>query len=111
MANVFDLYPKLSYEDKGLINPIIEERPDICPHCRAQRVELFSFNGYPQNYRDAVDAYLRGYNIEYNKYEIRTMKCKSCNKEFVIDWSSGFPRPLRDVYKTNRFFSEFSLGV
>lgn len=111
MNYTFTQTPKPFVKNEGLINPIVEERYDLCPHCRAQRVELFSFNGYPQNYKEAVNAYLRGYNVSYDKYEIRSMKCKSCNKEFVIDWSTGFPRPLRDVFITSRFLSEFLMGL
>ena len=99
-------------EDHGdLIDPfIITERYDICPICKAQRLELFSFNGYPQNYREAVDSYLKGYLVEYHRYEIRSMRCRSCNREFVIDWTMGFPVPLKNTFKTNRFFAEFSDG-
>ena len=97
-------------DQDSLINPIIDIRTDLCPICKAQRVELFSFNNFPQNYKDAVEAHLQGYDIDYNKYEILYMKCRSCNKEFVIDWSEGFPKPLKSTYKTNRFFSEFING-
>lgn len=104
-------FEKYIQDHDGLIDPFeVTERFDICPICKAQRVELISFNGYPQNYRDAVDAYLRGYTVEYNRYEIRAMKCKSCNREFVIDWTIGFPIPLKNTYRTNRFFAEFSDG-
>lgn len=98
-------------ENEGLIDPMIKMRTDICPHCRAQRVELISFNGYGQHYRDAVDLYLKGYQVNFDSYEIRSMRCKSCNREFVIDWSDGFPKPLKDTYKTNVFFSEFVMGI
>ena len=55
MAFTFDKTPKISNIDNdGLIDPMIEIRTDICPHCKAQLVELFSFNGYPQNYKHAV---------------------------------------------------------
>ena len=107
---------KLSFDKQfkdngGLIEPFeIPQRYDICPICKAQRVELFSFNGYPQNYKEAVDLYLKGYLIDYNKYEIRNMRCRSCNREFVIDWTIGFPVPLRNTFKTNRFFAEFADG-
>lgn len=102
----FDKIKKPERND-GLIEPLIPTRSDICPFCKAQRIELFSFNGYPQNYKDAVEARLRGYDISYDRYEIRSMKCRSCNREFVIDWSSGFPVPLVDSYKSNKFFYEF----
>ena len=52
---------------KGLINPISPIRSDLCPICKAQRVELFSFNDYPQNYRQAVEANLNGYDVDYTK--------------------------------------------
>lgn len=95
----------------GKIDPIEPLRTDICPFCKAQRVELFSFKGYPQNYTEAVNMRLRGYDVNYDKFEIRYMKCRSCNKEFVIDWSQGFPVPLTDTFKSNQFFSEFMQGI
>lgn len=109
MSSSFNKTPKEAIP-KGAIEPMIPARGDICPICKAQRVELFSFNGFPQNYSQAVDAHLRGYNIDYNNYEIRAMKCRSCNKEFTIDWSTGFPFPLKDTYKTNKFMHEFING-
>lgn len=107
MSKVFTTSIKPVEKPDGLISGIIENRHDICPYCKAQRVELFSFNGYPQNYRDAVDDYLKGYNVNFDKYEIRTMKCRACGKEFVIDWSMNFPKPLRSSVKTTIFLSEF----
>ena len=95
----------------GLIEPMIPIRSDICPFCRVQKVELISFNGYPQQYSEAVNAHLMGNNISYNKYEIRLMKCMSCKKEFTIDWSTGFPEPMRDSYKFARFIDEFIMGI
>lgn len=92
--------------------PFVEVRSDICPFCKSQKIELFSFNGYPQNYKKAVEEHLKGNHVEYNKYEIRTMKCRSCNKEFVIDWSDkGFPKPLKSSAKFNGFISEFMHGI
>ena len=87
--------------------PIRFIRPDICPYCKSQKIELLSFNGYPQHYSDCVTDYLRGKAVIFNKYEIRSMKCKACNKEFIIDWSSGFPKPLLDNNKLNYFIYEF----
>ncbi len=109
MAMTFDK-TRIIKKDNG-VDPFVELRTDICPFCKAQKVELFSFNGYPQNYTDAVNAHLMGYDISYDKYEIRTMKCKSCNREFVIEWINGFPRPLKSNYKTNVFFEQFMLGI
>ena len=107
----FEQTPKhIADEDFDCKLGIIPIRSDICPICKAQKVELFSFNGYPQNYKEAVNAHLSGYDVHYDKYEIRTMKCRSCGKEFVIDWSDGFPKPLKDTYRSNRFFSEFVSG-
>lgn len=96
--------------EKG-IDPYLPIRADICPFCRAQRVEMFSFNGYEQGYSKAVDAYMQGYQVIFDQYEIRSMKCKSCGKEFTIDWTNGFPVPLRTTMKTNVFFQEFAIGI
>lgn len=106
----FDLKRK-EKPNPDLFDPISDVRNDICPFCKAQRVELFSFNGYPQNYTQAVEAYLKGFDVNYDRYEIRFMKCRSCNKEFTIDWTSGFPIPLKDPFKTRQFFSEFIQGI
>lgn len=105
MARVFDCNYKK--KDNSLIEAIAFLRTDICPNCKAQRLELYSFNGYPQNYSEAVTEYLKGNEIQYNKYEIRTMKCGSCHKEFVINWMDGFPTPLTDTFFTNIFLHQF----
>lgn len=97
--------------EDGLISPILFNRPDMCPNCKSQKIELISFNNYPQGYSGAVDAYLSGYAVTFDKYEIRSMRCKSCTKEFVIDWTYGFPKPLRDTDKSNIFFMEFLEGI
>ena len=106
----FDLKQKKK-DSRGLIDPISEIRTDICPFCKAQRVELFSFNGYNQNYSQAVEARLKGFDVGFDRYEIRFMKCRSCNKEFTIDWSYGFPIPLKDSFRTSQFISEFIQGI
>lgn len=90
-----------------MIEPIKFIRPDVCPNCKAQRIELISFNGYPQHYSEAVTNYLKGKMTYFDKYEIRSMKCKSCNKEYIIDWSSVFPKPLLDNNKLNYFLYGF----
>lgn len=107
----FDLVKKKEKPNPGLINPMDYIRTDICPFCKAQRIELFSFNGYPQNYTEAVEAGLKGFDVKFDRYEIRFMKCRSCNKEFTIDWTFGFPVPLKDLFKTKQFFSEFIRGI
>lgn len=91
----------------NLIDPFVPFRYDICPHCNAQRIELLSFNGYPQHYRDAVDALLGGRIVDFNQYEIHAMRCRACGKEFVIDWNYGFPKPLTSNFRTARFIDEF----
>lgn len=98
-------------ENEGLVEPMIKLRTDICPYCKAQKVELISFNGYPQGYKEAVNLYLKGYNVFFDQYEIRSMRCRSCNRELIIDWSDGFPKPLIDTCKTSMFFSEFIMGI
>ena len=112
-----DLYMAFSFtttpieQPKGLINPLAPARTDICPNCNMQTIELYSFNNYPQNYKNAVEARLKGFNVSYDKYEILYMRCKNCRKEFVIDWYSGFPVPLRDGIRAKAFFDEFDLGI
>ena len=97
--------------DPNLTDPMMPARVDICPFCKAQRIELFSFNGYAQNYKYAVDEFMKGNLISYDQYEIRTMKCRACNKEFVIDWKAGMPVPLRDTSRTSIFLQEFIAGI
>ena len=109
MANSFDV--QIIPKDNSIQEIFIRCRTDICPFCKAQRIELISFNGYPQNYRDAVNEYIKGNEVHFNKYEIRAMKCQSCKHEFVIDWSLGFPVPLTSTRTTNQFFSEFVRGI
>ena len=54
----FDKTPKLALP-KGTIEPMKPIRGDMCPFCKAQRIELFSFNGYPQDYSQAFRALCR----------------------------------------------------
>lgn len=96
---------------EGLIDPIVFSRFDICPFCKAQKVELLSFNNIKQSYSKAVDLYFQGYNIGFDKYEIHSMKCLSCGHEFIIDWSIGFPKPLISNMFTDIFLSEFVHGI
>ena len=95
----------------GGIMPIMPIRYDFCPHCSTQQIDLFSFNNYPQGYSDAVTSYLKGNSVSFDKYEIRYMKCKSCGKEFMIEWANGCPRPLKDPYRVLGFVSEFEMGI
>lgn len=97
--------------DSALVDLMKPIRADICPCCKAQRIELFSFNGYPQQYKYAVDEFMKGNQISYDKYEIRTMKCRACNKEFVIDWVNGMPFPLMYGERWTIFLSEFMNGI
>lgn len=108
MGQSFEKTPK-PIEDG--VQAIVDIRTDICPFCKSRRVELFSFNNYPQNYKEAVDYHLMGFDIAFDKYEIRSMKCRSCGKEFVIDWTNGFPVPLKSTCTTTIFLTEFLNGI
>ena len=107
----YDIIKNKDSSTDGLICPIVDVRTDMCPFCKSQRVELISFSGYEQNYTNAVQAHLKGYDVLFDRYEIRSMKCMACNKEFTIDWTYGFPVPLKDTFKTNQFFKEFLSGI
>lgn len=97
--------------NSGLTDPLIPVRFDICPICKSQRVKLLSFNNIDQNYSEAVDAYLRGYAVNFDRYEIYALKCASCGKEFIIDWTGGFPKPLQFKGKLDLFYWEFIRGL
>lgn len=111
MANYAFLAEPGPKKDPNLTDPFEMFRPDICPHCNAQLVECYSYQGYPQKYSEAVDLYMKGYQVRFDKYDIFYMKCNGCGKSFVIDWSTGFPMPMRDSYTTDVFFSEFMSGI
>lgn len=98
-------------KDYSLQDIIVPIRTDICPFCKSHKIELFSFNGYPQQYKYAVDEFIRGNKISYDKFEIRTMKCRSCNKEFVIDWIDGMPFPVYSTDRINKFLYDFIRGI
>lgn len=109
MAFVFSSY--LEEKNNNLKEALVPVRTDICPLCNVQAIELYSFNGYPQGYKDAVDQHLRGYRVNFDRYEILFMRCKSCRKEFTINWLDEFPVPLKDTVKTSIFFKEFMHGI
>ena len=108
----FDNHGPLGPPSLGLQDPMIMSRTDICPFCNSQQIELFSFNGYAQNYKYAVNDFIKGNQISFDKYEIRSMKCRACGKEFVIDWiNGGMPVPLKDPIRGQNFLQEFILGI
>lgn len=46
--------------------------------------------------KEELTEYLSSKNIEY-------LRCRDCNRLFIIDWSKGFPRALRNVDVLKKF--------
>lgn len=79
------------------------ERPDTCFKCESKRsIECYDIYNNPLNYSllldkletrpDKTDETLS----ILNKRELVIMRCKKCNKQYVIKWNNGIPEPLRN---------------
>ena len=69
-------------------------RPDVCPKCKRQAIELYDYYGNSIGYRNIIDKWMYGYheNITH-RYSIYNMKCKTCGQQYNIIWRDGIPLP------------------
>lgn len=86
---------------------IIRTRPDICPICKCQEIDVISFRGIPQHYSDAVNAYFSGHRVSFDKYDINFMMCLACGHKFHIVWENDFPFPSLDDFNRIKFLKNF----
>lgn len=87
-----------------MYQPIRFEREDFCPHCKKeQSLCLIDRNGNMYNYSDILDK--KDYSVfdaDKDKQPFSHFKCMNCGKEYVLDWSQGYPpRPMfANSYRT-----------
>ena len=87
-------------------NPVSFSRPDLCPKCNNQGIEIYDYFGHPLNYRHIIDRWMNGLsnNLD-NKYPIYIMKCKNCGCLYNIIWNNDYPLP--DFRSGGGLYKEF----
>lgn len=93
-----------------LIRPAYFVRDDYCDNCDHQNtIEIYNFFGKPLGFSNLVNERLRNGELSkiFDKEQVYIMKCTNCNKRFKIDWTDGYPRPMR-VF--NRLLREFQIN-
>ncbi len=80
-------------------------QPYKCPICNEDLLFFTSKHNKIIDYKRFLDngntlAEMKGY---LEKRDIRHFKCIKCDKEFIIDWSEGWPVPVTDIDKLKAF--------
>lgn len=80
--------------------------PYRCKECGQDMVFFLTTNNILLDYK-AMIIDKRKSLYELNNYlesqSIRFMKCLSCNKTYIIDWTKGYPEQLVDKSVLNKF--------
>lgn len=80
--------------------------PYRCKECGQDMVFFLTTNNILLDYK-AMIIDKRKSLYELNEYlesqSIRFMKCLSCNKTYIIDWTKGYPEQLVDKSVLNKF--------
>lgn len=89
-------------QEKELISVVRRIYPSECPNCGKNTINIYDKFGRMINY-----SLLAKYNTvdqiydKIIKSDLKYMKCSSCNKDFILDWTrSKIPYPSnKDKYK------------
>lgn len=86
---------------------IVFKRADYCNNCNKERIlELYDRNDNPLNYTYFLDQLENGNKNIINKldsFDLRYIKCRHCNTNYIIDWRKTYPIPLRDFFYIETF--------
>ena len=87
--------------------PVLFHRPDFCPRCKRNTIEVFDYFNNPMGYTKIIDRYEKRAPVDdlLNRRAIYRMRCKSCSKVYAIRWDGPYPIP--DVYPTHENNREF----
>lgn len=87
-----------------MIPGIFYDREDTCPECRRKRsLELYDKNNKPGYFSLVLD---RGDLSKLHNRQFYYFRCKSCGKEFRIDWSNENRIPVPLLGNKLRYFLE-----
>lgn len=81
------------------LKPIKTIPPTYCTLCKANSIDIFDAYKKPIDYARILATSLTKEEVvdKLNSYKnISFMGCKKCMNVYMIDWSSGIPRPLRN---------------
>lgn len=80
-------------------------RPYVCPICGNELLffvtrynKLIDYKGLMENHYNLSELI-----NELGNRNITHMKCLTCNKDYIIDFSNGYPTPLTDKTLLRKF--------
>lgn len=80
--------------------------PYRCKECGQDMVFFLTTNNILLDYKAMIidkRKSLYELNNHLESQSIRFMKCLSCNKTYIIDWTKGYPEQLVDKSVLNKF--------
>jgi hypothetical protein len=79
--------------------------PYVCPVCGNELLFFTTSNNKLIDYKGLMSDHCNLSQLKSRLYykNIRHIKCITCNKVYVIDWSNGYPTPLYDKSILNNF--------
>lgn len=79
--------------------------PYTCHYCGSNNLYFYTKYNDLINYKSFIDNNLTLDQIKDNLYDknIKYLKCLSCNKISIIDWSNGYPKQLYDKNAIKKF--------
>lgn len=83
------------------------ESSKYCPECGHQSITICNINGKPLNF--VIDKGMTTDQImkKVNKTTIGNMVCSNCGKQFLCDYSLGFPRAVTKSGLRMTFFEDY----
>lgn len=94
-------------EDKILRNPIVFNRPDYCPNCNTNSIEIY--NGKNQPCRLTLHLNMGRIDKLISENQLMYMKCNHCKRQYKINWmDSETFIPMNDEnFFINKFIANF----
>lgn len=73
--------------------------PYVCKQCNQETLFFSTKNNMLIDYKSLMKKGLNRYSlIKYlQDKNIKYIKCINCNKEYIIDWTDGYPTQLLDI--------------
>ena len=83
--------------------------PYTCPACGNDMLFFtMSRNNNIIDYKNLMDTYNNNEIMDYlSNKNVEYLKCVACKKMYIIDWSSGYARPLRNKDILKQFGYKF----
>lgn len=88
-------------------SPLIKYRGNHCFECGKDTVMAYDVKNRPIYYVTSnPNATTEGVMDNVKNTTLSYMKCNSCGKMYLIDYSIGFPRPVTPDFVRNSYFRD-----